>query len=59
MKIARLFVTSTAAFLILGSATAKAAQTINDEGAIACVNDKWEVKGLKKDTSWSTTLVDG
>ena len=48
MNIARVFVVFTAAFLILGSATAKAAQTINDVGAIACVNDKWEVKEPEK-----------
>jgi hypothetical protein len=33
-----------AALLILCSGTANAGQTINDVGAIACVNDKWDVK---------------
>ena len=58
MNITRVFVASTAAFLILGGAGAKAGQTINDVGAIACANDKWDVKEPKKDTSWSTTLAD-
>src|SRR6478609_12092592 len=43
MKLMHVFVASTAAFLILGSGAAKAGQTINDVGAIACVNDKWDV----------------
>src|SRR6476646_9658734 len=38
----------TAAFLILGSGAAKAGQTINDVGAMACVNDKWDVKEPEK-----------
>jgi len=41
MNLKHVFVASTAAFLILGSGAAKAGQTINDVGAIACVNDKW------------------
>ena len=44
MNLKHVFVASTAAFLILGSGAAKAGQTINDAGAIACVNDKWDVK---------------
>src|SRR6476660_3383444 len=43
MNLMHIFVASTAAFLILGSGAAKAGQTINDVGAIACVNDKWDV----------------
>jgi len=48
MKLMHVFVASTAAFLILGSGAAKAGQTINDAGAIACVNDKWDVKEPEK-----------
>jgi hypothetical protein len=49
MNFMHVFVASTAAFLILGSGAAKAGQTINDVGAIACVNDKWDVKEPEKD----------
>src|SRR5262245_34423189 len=42
------FVVSTAALLIYGSGAAKAGQTINDLGALACVNDKWDVKEPEK-----------
>ena len=48
MNLKHVFVASTAAFLILGSGAAKAGQTINDAGAIACVNDKWDVKEPEK-----------
>ena len=48
MKLMHVFVASTAAFLILGSGAAKAGQTINDVGAMACVNDKWDVKEPEK-----------
>ena len=48
MNFMHVFVASTAAFLILGSGTANAGQTINDGGAIACVNDKWDVKEPEK-----------
>ena len=34
--------------LLLGSGAANAGQTINDVGAIACVNDKWDVKEPEK-----------
>ena len=37
MKLMHVFVASTAAFLILGSGVAKAGETINDVGAMACV----------------------
>ena len=48
MNTALVFVASAAAFLILGSGAAKAGQTINDVGAMACVNDKWDVKEPEK-----------
>ena len=47
MNLMHVFVISTAAFLILGSGAAKA-KTINDVGAISCVNDKWDVKESEK-----------
>ena len=34
--------------LLLGGGTANAGQTINDVGAMACVNDKWDVKEPEK-----------
>ena len=37
-----------AALLILGDGAAKAGQTINEAGALACVNDKWDVKEPEK-----------
>ena len=42
MKLAHLLATLLAALLILGSGTANAGQTINEAGAIVCVNDKWD-----------------
>ena len=48
MNVMHVFVASTAAFLILGSGAAKAGPTINDVGAMACVNDKWDVKEPEK-----------
>ena len=48
MNFMPVFVASTAAFLVLGGGAAKAGQTINDAGAIACVNDKWDVKEPEK-----------
>jgi hypothetical protein len=49
MNFVPVFAASTAAFLILGSGAAIAGQTINDgPGAIACVNDKWDVKEPEK-----------
>ena len=47
MKLMHVFIASTAV-LILGSGAAKAGQTINDVGAMACVNDKWDVKEPEK-----------
>jgi hypothetical protein len=58
MNLMHVFVASTAAFLILGSGAAKAGQTINDVGAIACVNDKRDVKEPKKGHKLATTLAD-
>lgn len=48
MNLKHVFVALTAAFVILGSGVA-AGQTLNNEaGAIACVNDKWDVKEPEK-----------
>jgi hypothetical protein len=48
MKLAHLLATVLAALLILGSGTANAGQTINEAGAIVCVNDKWDEKEPEK-----------
>ena len=49
MNFMHVLVASTAAFLVLGSGTANAGQTIKDgPGAIVCVNDKWDVKEPEK-----------
>jgi hypothetical protein len=49
MNLNCVFVASAAVFLTLGIGEVKAAQTINDgPGAIACVNDKWDVKEPEK-----------
>ena len=48
MNLKHVLIASTAAFLILGSGAAKAKQTINEAGAISCVNDKWDVKEPEK-----------
>jgi len=48
MNLMHVLVASAAAFLILGSGAAKAKQTINEAGAISCVNDKWDVKEPEK-----------
>ena len=42
MNLKQLFVAMPAALLILGTGAAKAGQTINDVGALACVTDKWD-----------------
>ena len=47
MHLKLLFAAMPAALLVLGSAVANA-QTINEAGALACVNDKWDVKEPKK-----------
>ena len=48
MNLKQLFVAVPTTLLILGSGVANAGQTINDVGAIACVNDKWDVKEPEK-----------
>jgi hypothetical protein len=48
MNLKYLFVAVPAALCILGSGLAKAGQTINEAGALACVNDKWDVKEPEK-----------
>lgn len=48
MKLAHSLAAVPAALLILGYGTANAGQTIKDVGAIACVNDKWDVKEPEK-----------
>ena len=48
MSLKYLFVAVPATLVILGSGAANAGQTINEAGAIACVNDKWDVKEPEK-----------
>jgi hypothetical protein len=48
MRFKHVFVVSSAAFLILGIGAANAGQTINQEGILACVNDKWDEKEVDK-----------
>ena len=43
-----LFAAVPATLLILGSCVAKAGPTIDETGAIACVNDKWDEKEVEK-----------
>ena len=45
---AALFVAVPAALLILGNGAARAGETINEAGAIACINDKWDEKEVEK-----------
>jgi len=47
MHLKLLFAAMPAVLLVLGSAVANA-QTINEAGALACVNDKWDVKEPEK-----------
>jgi hypothetical protein len=42
MKLKQLFVAVPVSLLFLGTSAAKAGQTINEEGAFACVTDKWD-----------------
>src|SRR5262245_26430851 len=44
----QLFITVPAALFVFSSGPANAGQTINDVGAIACVNDKWDEKEVEK-----------
>ena len=48
MNLKQLFVAVPAALLILGIGVANAGQTINEAGALACVNDKWDEKEADK-----------
>src|SRR6185436_20761752 len=47
MRLKLLFAAMPAALLVLGNAGANA-QTIHEAGALACVNDKWDVKEPEK-----------
>ena len=42
MNAKRIFIAVPAALLVLGSGMAHADQTIDEAGALACVNDKWD-----------------
>ncbi len=48
MNTKHLFVALPAALFVLGSGAASAGQTIDDTGAIACINDKWDEKEVDK-----------
>src|SRR5262249_22340576 len=48
MTFVRIFIASTAALLIFGCGAANAGQTINEAGAIACINYKWDEKEGEK-----------
>jgi hypothetical protein len=48
MNLNQLFVAVPTTLLILGSGVANAGQTIDDVGAMACVNDKWDEKEPEK-----------
>jgi hypothetical protein len=48
MNLKQLFVAVPAALCILGSGVANAGEPIKDTGAMACVNDKWDVKEPEK-----------
>ena len=48
MKPKHLFLALPAVLFFVGNGVANAGQTINDVGAIACVNDKWDVKEPEK-----------
>jgi hypothetical protein len=48
MNLKYLFVAVPAALCILGNWTANAGQTIDEPGAIVCVNDKWDVMEPEK-----------
>ena len=49
MNLKHLFIAVPAALLILGSGAANAGQTINEAGALTCLNDKWDEKEPEKD----------
>ena len=48
MNLKHLFVAVPAALLVLNSGAANAGKTINEEGVLACVNDKWDEKEVEK-----------
>jgi len=48
MNFKQLSVALPAVLLLLGSGAAKAGQTINDAGTMACVTDKWDEKEQEK-----------
>ena len=48
MNLKHLFLIVPPALLILGSGVASAGETINEAGAIACINDKWDEKEVEK-----------
>ena len=48
MNVKQLFVAAPATLLIFWRGIANAGQTIDDVGAMACVNDKWDEKEPEK-----------
>ena len=48
MNLKRRFVAVSPALLVLGIGVANAGQTVNEEGVLACVNDKWDEKEVDK-----------
>ena len=48
MKLKQFSVAVPVTLIVLGGGVVYAGQTINDVGAIACVNDKWDVKEPEK-----------
>ena len=48
MNAKQILIAVPAALLILGNGAANAAETINDTGALACINDKWDEKEVDK-----------
>ena len=48
MNLKHLFLVVPPALLILGSGMASAGETINEVGAIVCINDKWDEKEVEK-----------
>src|SRR5262245_19480928 len=48
MNLKHLFVAAAVALCVLGGGVANAGEPIMDTGAIACVNDKWDVKEPEK-----------
>ena len=48
MSLKQILVAAPVAFCVLGSGVANAGEPIKDTGAMACVNDKWDVKEPEK-----------